>query len=114
MVQILQRLVQAWDNGWEEQKAKLLEKEDWQALSNLKATKDKLQTWISQEEAPTEEDVLRELKGLASFQSCQDWRVLEDVLLTAEELMKAGTRQHNLHFLHDMPLAVTNGSAKTA
>ena len=112
--QILQRLVQAWDNGWEEQKAKLLKKEDWQALSNLKATRDKLQTWISQEEAPTEEDVLRELKGLASFQSCQDWSELEDVLLTAEELMKAGTQQHNLHLLYDLPLAITNGSAKTA
>ena len=97
-------------------------------LSNLKATKDKLQTRISREEAPAEEDVLRELNRLQSFQCCQNWRELEEVLvcqclslkkeysaeLTAEELMKAGMQQQNIHFLYGMPLALTNDSANTA
>jgi molecular chaperone GrpE (heat shock protein) len=106
----LQRLLQVWDNGWEAHKAKLLQKEDFQALSNLKSAKEKLQTWLSQKEAPNEEEVLRELRDIQSIECFKDWCEIGEVLLTAEELSMAGSQQQHVHLLNNQQLAIANGS----
>ena len=57
MGQVFQKLLQVWDAGWQEQKQKLLNEEDYTALSNLKAMKEKLDTWASREAPPTGQEV---------------------------------------------------------
>ena len=79
-------------------------------LASIKNTKDTFDYMTSQEKLPREEDVLHQLQGLGC---CQDWSELNDLLLTADELMRAGARQKDMHFLHGMPLALTDASADT-
>lgn len=97
-------------------KTKIAERgeEDYTALSNLKAIKEKLETWVSQEAPPTEQEVLREFRELKSIPKVKEWHEVESLLLTTEELMNAGMRQQSLHLLNGMTLDLTNDLPVTA
>ena len=90
-------MLKVWEEGWQEQKQKLLKEEDYTALSNLKAIKEKLETWASQEAPPTEQEVLREFRELMSIPAIKGWHEMAALLATAVELMTAGACQPNLH-----------------
>ena len=92
----------------------MVNEEDWTALSNLKAIKEKLEAWASQEVPPTEQEVLREFRELKSIPMIKGWHKMESLLLTAEELVNAGTCQQNLHFLNGMTVDLTNDLQNTA
>ena len=83
-------------------------------MSHLKAIKEKLETWASQEAPPTEQEVLREFKELKSIPTIKGWHEMESLLLTTEELMNAGMRQQNLHCFNGMPVDLTNDLQGTA
>ena len=108
MGQAFHKLLKVWEEGWQEQKQKMLKEEDYTALSHLKAIKEKLETWASQEAPPTEQEVLRELGELKSNPTIKEWHEMESLLLTTEELMNAGMRQQNLHLFNGMPVDLTN------
>ena len=110
MVQAFQHLVNVWEEGWEEQKARLMRVENFTALSILKAIKERLHKWASQEEKPTEHEIVKEFKELQSIPTFKEWEVMDSLLLTTEELMKAGVRQQNLHFLYGMTVELPDGT----
>ena len=99
MSQFLHTLMQVWDDGWEEKKKDLLKEEDYAALSKLTAIKQKLATWAKQEALPTEPEVLKEFTELRAIPKVKEWHEMESLLLTTEELTRAGSIQQDKHFL---------------
>ena len=83
-------------------------------MSNLKAIKEKLETWASQEAPPTEQEVLTQFRELKSIPKFKEWHEMESLLLTTEELMNAGMRQQNMHFVYGMTVDVPNDLQVTA
>ena len=109
MGQKVRKLLKVWEEGWEEHKKRLLHDEDYTALSNLKAIKEKIESWASQEAPPTEQEVLRDFKEFLPT-----WHHVDSVLLTPEELMNAGMRQQSLHILNGLSVDLTDDSSRTA
>ena len=106
-----QNLVNVFEEGWEEQKARLMRVENFAALGFLWVFKEKLHKWASQEEKPTEQEILKEFKELQSIPTFkEEWEVMDSLLLTTEELMKAGVKQQNLHFLYGMTVELPDGT----
>ena len=85
------------DAWWEEYKAAFHRQEDWQALSDLKASRDKLQMWILQERITSEEDIMHELKGLPPVQCVQTYQIFEEWLLVSWPHLKEEVSKDEHH-----------------
>ena len=104
----LQKFLKVWEEGWQKQKQKLLSEEDYSALSKIKAMQQTVEAWLSEEVLLPAHEVLREFGELKSSATIKGWEEMESLLLSKEELEKAGTRQQDMHFLHGMPVELTN------